>query len=233
MKKNSLNGINVGMLNDKHCMKKYYAKIDMQDLEVIQDKTLKYLIKIRSQLENNSAFQVFLWKPFVEHVPELLTAFDHLNMEVTQICAFFLDNQPAAPHRDDTLIPIRVNVPILNTTNTFTCFYEPKDPDTLLTATLQPNGLPYNTYDKHNIQLMDQCEIIEPTLIRPQEIHNVETVITNPTPRITLTMVLNPMPYEYFPDIELNDRIPYHELHKMEIMEKKTSSLWYKPDLKY
>lgn len=191
-------------------MKKYWHTITVQNLESIQTKTWQFIKQTKERY--NSTYNIFPWAEFTEAVPEILTAFDHLDMRVVMVNAYLMkNNQQAQPHKDNTIIPIRVNIPILNTENTWTTFWEPKQSLNYSGVTL-PNGLKYYPYNYEDLEEQTRCEITVPTLIRPMEIHSVEFAESNPTPRITLTLVLDPIPYEYFPDILPEDRISLQDL---------------------
>lgn len=182
-------------------MKTYWHKITVQNLIAIQTKTVKFIQNTRNRY--TSTFYVFEWQEFTDQVPEILTAFDHLNLNVIQISAYMMQHcANAGPHRDPTAIPIRANIPILNTKNTWTTFWELKNKQDPTRVSTLPNGLTYIDYDYADLVQVDHCEITEATLIRPREIHSVEMAADLPTPRITLTLVLDPIPYEYFPDLE-------------------------------
>lgn len=181
-------------------MKKYWHKITVQNLEAIQTKTQAFISKTRDRY--NSTFHIFKWQEFTETVPEILTAFDHLDMKVIMVSAYFMKNNThGSPHKDSTVMPIRVNLPILNTANTWTTFWEPRPEFVDHGGVMLPNGLKYYPYSREDLIEQSRCEIIDATLIRPMEIHSVEFAETNPTPRITLTLTLDPLPYEHFPDM--------------------------------
>ena len=192
-------------------MKKYWHTVTAKNLTDIQKKTLQYIKNTKERY--TSRYHIFPWQEFTETVPEILTVFDHLNLSVIMIAGYFMkDPTDGRPHRDTTVIPIRANLPILNTENTYTTFWEPKQGVVYDGAVQLPNGLKYYPYRYEDIDEQTQCEISVPTLIRPMEIHSVEFDVTNPTPRITLTLTLDPIPYEYFPDIPIKDQIRLEDL---------------------
>jgi hypothetical protein len=195
-------------------MKKYYARFDMLHGDIIRKKTLEFLKKTRERYI--TTFYAFNYKEFVEHVPEIEQAFDHHGMRVVQINGFIMNTYADADaHKDPTAAPIRVNVPILNTVGTLTQFWEPKSPSVQMQKKILPNNVTYEYYDYDDLVLMDQVEIDEPILIRPREIHSVNFLSKqNPTPRITLTLILDPLPYHYFPDIPKEQHIPLEHLSK-------------------
>lgn len=190
-------------------MKKYWHRISALHLPDIQAKTLQFITKTRARY--NSSYHMFPWHEFTNCVPEILTMFDHLDMKVVVVAAYFMDKSDGAgPHRDATSIAIRAQIPICNTANTWTTFWEPK-PDSAdqVTNIKMPNGLIYHHYGYDHIVEQTRCEITEPTLIRPMEIHSVEADADHCWPRITLTLTVDPIPYALFPDIV--DRVPIQE----------------------
>lgn len=77
-----------------------------------------------------------------------------------------------------------LNLPILNTKNTYTCFYESSDPPE--TRRL-PSGLPYDAYDESKCKMIDSVEILQPTLLNVKVPHGVilgDIVV----PRITMAL---------------------------------------------
>lgn len=182
-------------------MKKYWHTITVENLPAIQTKTRQYVQQTKQRY--NSTFHIFPWQEFTEAVPEILTAFDHLDMKVIMVSAYFMISpENGHPHRDNTIMPIRANIPILNTENTWTTFWEPKPNFVDQGGVILPNGLKYYPYNYEDIVEQTRCEITVPTLIRPMEIHSVEMAADQVMPRITLTLSLDPMPYALFPDIE-------------------------------
>lgn len=209
-------------------MKKYWHTITALNLAAIQEKTLKFTS--RTQDRYTSTYHIFPWQEFTEEVPEILSVFDHLDLRVVMIGAYFMaNNSHGGPHRDTTVIPIRANLPILNTVNTWTTFWEPKEGMVYDGAVELPNGLKYYPYRYEDIVEQTRCEITVPTLIRPMEIHSVEFAATNPTPRITLTLTLDPIPYEYFPDIVPEEQIKLLDLADQEWQGRKDIDKYVRP----
>ena len=212
-------------------MKKYWHQLDIQDLDVIQRKTRKYLEMFG--LIKKPGFQPLEWNFFIRFVPEIEQAFEHLNLNVFSLNAFImLNNQDGPPHQDPTDIAIRCNIPILNTENTYTCFYELNNPEQEIVAKYH-NNIPYYSYSYDEIHLVDKCVIDTATLIRPKEIHSIEFSQLNPVPRITLTAVLDPIPYEYFPDIGENERRPLKDLVGKEWSKYTVSKPYQNPKFNY
>jgi hypothetical protein len=80
-----------------------------------------------------------------------------------------------------------LNLPILNTEGTFTCFYESLEPPE---TRWLPNGIPYDAYNPKKCKMIDKVEILEPTLLNVKVPHGV-VLNNNPTPRITMALRMN------------------------------------------
>lgn len=80
-----------------------------------------------------------------------------------------------------------LNLPIINTENTYTCFYEASEPPE---TRILPNGIPYDAYDESKCRLVDKVEILQPTLLNVKVPHGV-TLGNGKTPRITMALRMN------------------------------------------
>lgn len=80
-----------------------------------------------------------------------------------------------------------LNLPILNTENTYTTFYKSMEEPTTLYL---PNGLPYDAYDKQHCVEIDVVELLQPTIFNVKVPHGV-TIHNKTTPRISLALRLN------------------------------------------
>jgi hypothetical protein len=94
-------------------------------------------------------------------------------------------------HRDNAHeFDYSLNLPILNTENTHTTFYKSNHPP--ITKYL-PNGLPYDSYENLECEIIDVVEIDSPTILNVKVPHGV-TVNGTEVPRITLALRIN-IPY--------------------------------------
>jgi hypothetical protein len=80
-----------------------------------------------------------------------------------------------------------LNLPILNTENTYTSFYNVTQPP--VTKYL-PNGLPYDVYEKEYCEVIDTVEINAPTLLNVKVPHGV-MLGGGQVPRVTLALRIN------------------------------------------
>ena len=62
--------------------------------------------------------------------------------------------------------------------------------------------------------MVDRMQLTSPAWIRPMEIHSVICEEGFRMPRIALTLALDPLPYELFPDIPSDDQLTWQDLIK-------------------
>ena len=86
-----------------------------------------------------------------------------------------------------------LNLPIINTDNTYTTFY---NTNALPTTRYLPNGLPYDAYDKESCQVIEVVEVTSPTLLNVKVPHGV-TLSSGSVPRITLALRINNPHYNF------------------------------------
>lgn len=173
---------------------KYWKRIKLNNLEVIQAKTLDYMKNNRNNFAPNTPFQPIDFKEFTEAVPEFMTAFNEHGLTPTSVATYIMfSNTDGAAHRDYLTDRARINIPILNCENSWTNFYRLDNPDVKPKVSINARGQPYQSYDPTDIILEDRVQITEPTIIRPLEIHNIEMDEAK-VPRITLTVCTSPMP---------------------------------------
>lgn len=172
----------------------YWKRININDLEIIQRKTLEYIKNNRDKFAANTPFNPIDFKSFIPAVPEFLTAFSEHGLTPTKVAMYIMFSNPdGAAHRDYLTDKARINIPILNCENSWTNFYKLINPESKPKISINAKGQPYQSYDPADIVLEDRVQIIQPTIIRPMEIHSIEMDETR-VPRITLTVCTNPMP---------------------------------------
>lgn len=173
---------------------KYWQRIQIKDLDIIQSKTLNYMKANRSKFVPGTPFNPIDFKSFVQAVPEFLTAFSEHGLKPISVATYIMFSNPdGAAHRDSITDRARINIPILNCENSWTNFYKLIDPSIRPKISVNAAGQPYQSFDPKDIVLEDRVQIIEPTIIRPLEIHSIEMDETK-VPRITLTVCTDPMP---------------------------------------
>jgi hypothetical protein len=171
---------------------KYWTRIQAENVEIIQAKTIKFLTDNRDKLK--STFCPLIFQDYIKAVPEILTTFSKDNIKPVAAAVYVMHkNTDVSPHKDFTRVTARINIPIVNCDNTWTLFYKLKEGAVGEKVTLLPSGVPYRSFDFADVEEVDRVSITEATVIRPQEIHSV---IMNEaaTPRITLTLTCSPDP---------------------------------------
>lgn len=89
-------------------------------------------------------------------------------------------------HRDHAAeFDYSLNLPIINTDNTYTCFYEADDPPE---TRVLPNGIPYDAYDESKCKIIDKVEVLQPTLLNVKVPHGVTLGEGVSIPRITIAL---------------------------------------------
>ena len=172
-------------------MMQYYKKIEMNNLEVVQKKTLEFL-----EGKELLGFQLIDWDSYIKHCPEVLTAFEMYGLFPTNAATITTYIQQHSSihidYMDDTMPKARVNIPIKNCLGSRTEFYKGGD----FQETTQWNGLKfYVLKDKNDstCKKVDEFELDQATVFRAQEPHivitNLETV-----PRVSLSFFMNKDP---------------------------------------
>jgi hypothetical protein len=163
---------------------KYFNQIEIQNFEVIQEKTKKFL-------EPHSSVRVgfyLLDKDYLEYCPEILSAFADYNLKVKKVALYvtFLQEHSKVhiDYKSNLKSQCRINIPILNCEGSRTEFYSGGE----YTMFFQQNGIPYYLLKDNSIPTkVAEVEIIRPTVIRVQEPHRVHTNM-NTVPRICMTV---------------------------------------------
>jgi hypothetical protein len=106
---------------------KYYKKIELENLEVIQKKVL-YFIKLKHPTiyfrKFESSWNHLEVPDLLKACPELVESFAKLNLTCTFASTHVMySNLHASIHTDITPWKARINIPILNCNRTFTKFY--------------------------------------------------------------------------------------------------------------
>ena len=187
---------------------KYYREIDIDDFEIIQEKSLvyaNYVLNDRASKNINviGYSDIPDFKKFLEQIPELSTSFAKYDLTIKSVAFYFTDHPttdyvPAdcpvknfyhtrknPVHTDVYHHFARVNIPILNTKGTFTRFFT----NCVLKHWKNPfTGASFQIVGNRDYIEVDAVEILKPTVIRVQEPHLVQVYEGSPIPRITLTV---------------------------------------------
>jgi hypothetical protein len=166
---------------------KYYKKIDIDFYdEIIQD-TLAYLKNQRPDVFDSPVkYNVLNIEEFKRYCPKLDLGFARYNLTCNFASAVVSHKTSDIPIHVDTFKGgSRINLPILNTKNTFTRFYSGGE----FTYFINPvTGVSYSKISRiDNLKLVDKVEIDQATVMRIHEPHDVK-LLNSKIPRITLTL---------------------------------------------
>lgn len=169
---------------------KYYKYIDLPGWEEVASSVLDYVETQTNFLETNYFWNYF--DPIQDQEPLALlsTLFASIGFDLKKVAVLVVTQDIVPIHQDTVTYPFgRINIPLKNCQGTKTVFYQATkwDPQVLAMA----NGVEYIYHKEENCLAVDSVEIIKPTALRVQELHNVIT--TNCIkPRITLTCFTEP-----------------------------------------
>jgi hypothetical protein len=171
----------------------YYKLLDIQNLDVIIEKCLLHAKTIDSAYNR----RLGTWNDI--NVPELITACPELAVGLQKydfsirIAALFVMYHPSHTkiHIDAYPAKARINIPLLNCTNTYTNFYE-SDHGMIKWINPISGAISYNPTGE--CKLVDRVELKQATIIRTKVFHVVDLPKDNPVPRITLTLGLDKDP---------------------------------------
>ena len=173
----------------------YYKKIDIDFYDEIVKDTLSYLLNQKPDIyyrnvNKAGSFNILDLEEFKKFCPKLDLGFAKYNLVCNLAVAFVLYNNEQTNIHIDVYKPThknitRINIPILNTKNTFTRFYSGGEfslvtnPITGITS--------YKLTGITGLKLVDKVEIDKPTVIKVNEPHDVKIDLKN-VPRITLSL---------------------------------------------
>jgi hypothetical protein len=169
---------------------RYYKKINIDFYDEIVADTLKYLKEQKPDIYKKSiaaTYFVLDLNEFKQHCPKIDLGFARYNVVCNFAVAFVMNKTSEVKVHIDrySLGKARINIPILNTHNTFTRFYtggtftEYTNPLTNITS-LGLTGT-------EGLKLVDQVEIDRATVMLVNQPHDILKRNTE-QPRITLTL---------------------------------------------
>ena len=162
---------------------KYYKYLDLDYKNVS--------VKIKTFLEARPEFVApgkGAWiaapREIVKEVPELLTMFKPLGLDIAMVGFFIMHYKIGSIHTDGTDTPIRINFPILNCDDTETRYFKTSGP-TMSQA--QPNGNSYVQYHPDYCEVIDSFKLTQAVAMRVLEPHQV-VLNHDRLPRISCTV---------------------------------------------
>ena len=167
---------------------RYYTRIHVPEYETIRRKTDKFLDEI--QWKPMFGFRKLPWNEYVKYCPEILTAFKSLyGLTPVWAATYITYKDEYSKIHIDNIPPCefdhqcRINLPIRNCVDTFTEFYSGGEYEEIK----QPSGERYFVLKQGSqAQLVDQVEMVGPTVMRVMEPHRVHH--THDKQRVNLTV---------------------------------------------
>ena len=186
-------------------MKPYYI-LPCYNLIDIQKEVYNWIKNKNKNLLNSKS----LWNKI--DIVELLTAapsvkkyFLFLNLKLKEVAITILtDNKDVTLHIDELPVTAKINIPILNTKNTFNQWY--KIPKEIMSKTSpSPNEFGKNYYffkniDFSKLNLLGEVECTKPIVFNSQLAHNIIFKKKCKFPRIVLSCTFFKEPLNYLQD---------------------------------
>ena len=169
---------------------KYYSPINLDNLNIIQEKVFEVFPKTELSSAQNLFYLPDNLNIFL-NIPELRNELDKLNWTqyVHSFGFYIINHSYGTPlHTDSGTSQYSFNIPILNCKNTFVNFYKTNKEPTKISYMAFGKLIDYYKYNVTDCVLKDKLELTTPHVINVKEVHNVINV--NPLPRITLLIRL-------------------------------------------
>jgi len=176
-------------------MNKFYKPLPFSNFDSITDKIKVF---IRDQSEQKTISYKIDVQELLYQIPDLKTQIEQYNfsdIDVARILITSPDSTLRLHNDGNNENPkfLALNWPLLNCANTVMRWFDAK----ILTKNYEEEGYGiFDLYDRANSTLLDQFEIVTPTIVNIQRPHDV--VNNNPTTRIMLSLRFKEEPIEIF-----------------------------------
>jgi hypothetical protein len=182
---------------------KAYHKLDCNNLEEIQNQVLEWInLKNPKVLESNSLWNKIDTVDLIRSTPALTKYCQSMDLKIREVALTIVNNNRGADlHIDELPVTAKINIPILNTRNSYNRWY--KIPDEILSTT-EPviNGFGKKFYNFKNIDytkliLLEEIELLTPVVFNSQIAHNIVLGRDCLFPRIVLACTFFQEPLHY------------------------------------
>ena len=164
-------------------MTTYYKYLDL-DYAVVAEKIKNFLETRPELVTDEKGSWIAAPREIIKEVPELLTLFKPLGLDIVMIGFFVMHYKVGTIHIDKTDIPIRINFPILNCEDTETRYFKTFGlPD----EKMQVNNLGFVEYQPDQCEVVDSFKLTKAVAMRVLEPHQVLVHHGN-FPRISCTV---------------------------------------------
>jgi hypothetical protein len=167
----------------------YFKEIDIENLEIIQEKCLNY-VKTQETVYKKlkpASWYILNTEEVTDSCPELQQSFSKMNLDINYVAAIvMMEEKDIRVHTDNWNQDARINIPLLNCKNTFTKFYSNIKTEDLYNPS---TGLISKTVVNLD-EIVYECglELRKATVLRSNEGHHITLPSSNPVPRISLTI---------------------------------------------
>jgi hypothetical protein len=166
----------------------YYKELDIDHFDTIVEKSLEFIkskSKIYERQLDGSWYNINI-SELLESVPEISLAFNKFNLVPVMAASYVMyDRRHTAIHVDAYPSLTRINIPLLNCSGTYTTFYKNSQVKEFINP--RTKIVSYRNVNT-DVELADRVELKKATVLRTNQAHSVDLPITNPVPRITLTL---------------------------------------------
>lgn len=179
-------------------------ELECHNLADIQAQTLDYITTRTDLLQNTDTgfWNKINTVDFLKRSPALLRYFASLKLSVKETALLVLHHsEPLKLHIDEPPSVCKINIPILNTQDTYTCWYRiPEHMIQEAPSFVNPFGvtLPdYGQLDLSKLELLAEVEVVRPVVFNSQIPHMVRVGADAKLPRIMLACMLFQEPIHY------------------------------------
>lgn len=178
----------------------YHKQIDLPGWELVCKQVLEYTEKNTNFIKKDVFWNEMNPPEHTEIFNVVKDLFKSQNLNLVRMALLVIPLDFILPHQDNPSETcswpfVRINLPILNCENTKTVFYTATKWEPVTVT--QPTVYAYHKIE--NLKIADSVEVIRPTALRTQEIHNVISFNKN-KPRVTLTCYFDPDPVHLLED---------------------------------
>lgn len=163
---------------------KYFNYLDI-NFQPVAEKLKEYLIEKDLVSDIKSAWRLLDLKKVTTEIPEIVTLFEPLGLEIDLIASFVTYYKVGVIHIDSDIRPCRINFPVMNCSNTVTNFYKIKNSSSV--EHRQNNGFKLHMFDPKDCELVDQMFLTQAAVMRVLEPHQVVSMHDN-LPRVSCTV---------------------------------------------
>jgi hypothetical protein len=185
---------------------KPYHKLECNNLKDIQQQVLSWIFsKNPAILDSKQLWNKIDTADLIASTPSLTEYFKVLKLKLRELAITVTkEKKDVDLHIDELPVTAKINIPILNTENSYNRWYEiPKELFESTTPVVNQFGKKYYTFkniDYSRLQLLGEIELINPVVFNSQIAHNIILKENAKLPRIVLSCTFFKEPVELLTD---------------------------------